>query len=169
MSQFFKILKADPLGDPYTPNMPGAKPTQSYWCQVEGQEKAVMVGKQVREDGAPALTPGQHIYGDLMYAKSQKGTEYWKYKSAKVPDGVQRPQDTAQSAPQGSYTPNVSDAMPGWFIPVAKQIDYLYTEMKKMDAEPKQEQLDIEPIQGSEPLDPETQKTLDDIFSKEQE
>jgi hypothetical protein len=175
MAEFFKILKADPLGDPYTPNAPGAKPTQSYWCQVEGQDKAVMIGKQVRSDGQPPLVPGQHVYGNLMYAKSQKGNEYWKFKSEKVPDDVQRPADSpAQAQAQAATTPaNMSAAMPDWFKPVANQIDYIFREMRKMDVDA---QTDIPlktepeapaPVEhvGGEALDEETQARLDEIFT----
>lgn len=173
MADFYKVLKADPLGEPYTPNQPGAKAIQSYWCQVEGQDKAVMIGKQVRDDGVAPLVPGQHVYGDLMYAKSQKGNEYWKLKSAQVPEGVQRPADSpaqAQAQHATGTQPNLSAQMPDWFMPVANQIDYIFREMKKMDAdqpgngqpEPVEPQ-HVEHV-GGEPLDEETQKTLDDIF-----
>ena len=182
MADFYKVLKADPLGEPYTPSQPGAKPIQSYWCQVEGQEKAVMIGKQVREDGTPALYAGQHVYGDLMYAKSQKGNEYWKLKSAQVPEGITRPADSpAQAAAQaatGTPAPNASAVMPDWFMPVANQIDYIFREMKKMDADQPQP-TDSEPLPvgtvleeahelevSGAPLDEETANMLDDIFGK---
>lgn len=184
MSQFYKVLKADPLGDPYTPNFQGAKPTQTYWCQFEGVDKDVSVGKQVRDDGAPALVPGQQIYGDLMYAKSQKGTEYWKFKSAKVPEGVTRPADspaqaTAQQATgQQPIQGVVGDGIPGWAVPLYNMVEYIYKEMKKMDADNPDNNPDAAPAPepepakgveqvGGEPLDEETKKTLDDIFTPE--
>lgn len=178
MAQFFKILKADALGDPWTPNAPDAKPIQNYWCQVEGQDKPVSIGKQVGNH----LNAGEHVYGDLMYAKSQKGTEYWKFKSAKVPDGVQRPADTpaqaqAQQATGSQPQPNMSAAMPEWFMPVANQIDYIFREMRKMDDNPKVAEAahaeeaatetkapELEVV--GEPLDPETATMLDDLFGK---
>lgn len=178
MPAFYKILKADPLGDPWTPSQPGATAIQNFWCQVEGQANPVSIGKQVGN----TLTAGQHVYGDLLYAKSQKGTEYWKFKSQQVPEGVDRPADTpAQAQAQAATQPatpasNVSAQMPGWFMPVANQIDYIWREMRKMDAdapqaplppvlepEPKVEQV------GGEPIDEETQATLDAIFSPEPE
>lgn len=182
MADFYKVLKADPLGEPYTPSQPGAKAIQSYWCQVEGQEKAVMIGRQVGN----ALVAGQHIYGDLLYAKSQKGNEYWKLKSAMVPEGVQRPADSpAQAQAQAATTPaapgsNMSSAMPDWFMPVANQIDYIFREMRKMDAdqpqvattatEAKAQVEEAEHLEVSgEPLDPETASMLDDLFGKSQE
>ena len=190
MSQFYKVLKADPLGDPYTPNFQGAKPTQTYWCQLEGVDKDVSIGKQVRDDGQAALFPGQHVYGDLMYAKSQRGTEYWKFKSAKVPEGVTRPADspaqaTAQAAtgmPPVQPGAVVGDGVPGWAVPLYNMVEYIYKEMKKMDSdaqpevvshtattEGSAEQLPDVPAKveqvGGEPLDEETKKTLDDIFT----
>jgi hypothetical protein len=134
MADFYKVLKADPLGEPYTPSQPGAKPIQNYWCQVEGQDWAVNIGRQTDNP----LTHGTHVYGDLTYAKSQKGTEYWKFKSQKVPEDVQRPADTpAQAAAQRAtgQVPNASDAMPGWFIPINNMIKYIYEQMQKMDDE----------------------------------
>lgn len=172
MAQFLKILKADALGDPWTPNAPDAKPIQNFWCQVEGQALAVSIGKQVGN----TLTPGEHVYGDLMYAKSQKGTEYWKFKSAKVPDDVQRPANSpAQAQAQaatGGGTPDMSGAMPGWFIPVANQVQYIYNEMKKMDSELEgaEPTAEIAPLQvEGEPLDEATKAKLDDIFGKPEE
>lgn len=175
MSQFFKILKADALGEPWTPSSPNAKPIQNYWCQVEGQDKAVSIGKQV---GNP-LVAGQHVYGDLMYAKSQKGTEYWKFKGALVPEGVQRPADTpAQAQAQeatGGQT-DISSGMPGWFMPVANQIDYIFRQMREMDTTLPENQVDAEPITqvqalevAGDPLDEDTSAMLDDIFGKTEE
>ncbi len=171
MSQFFKVLKADPLGEPWTPNAPDAKPIQNYWCQVEGQDKAVSIGRQA---GNP-LSAGEHVYGDLMYAKSQKGTEYWKFKSARVPEGVQRPANSPAQAQAQAATgsqPNMSADMPDWFKPVANQIDYIFREMKKLDdnqpgvidslASPQSKTSDIEVV--GEPLDEATLATLDGIF-----
>lgn len=176
MAQFYKVLKADPLGEPYTPNMPNAKALQNYWCQFEGVDKAVSMSKQVGNN--PGV--GTHIYGDLMYAKSQKGTEYWKFKSSKVPEGVQRPADSPQQASaQESLVPSASDLVPGWFIPYANMIRFIYDEMKGIQ-EPKEvapatqhevleEANKPELVEGSAPLDEETQAMLDDIFGAEQE
>lgn len=172
MSQFFKVLKADPLGDPYTPNFQGAKPTQTYWCQFEGVDKDVSVGKQVRDDGAPALVPGQQVYGDLMYAKSQKGTEYWKFKSAKIPEGVERPANTpAQATAQQATGSEVGGQVPGWAVPLFNMVEYIYKEMKKMDTEaedPIVEKQDAPATTevSAEPIDEDTKKTLDDIFGQ---
>ncbi len=182
MAEFYKVLKADPLGDPWTPSQPGAKPIQNYWCQVEGQDWAVSVGKQVGN----ALLPGQHIYGDLMYAKSQKGTEYWKFKGQKVPEDVQRPQDdpstpaqaTAQQATgQAPIQGIVGDGIPGWAVPLYNMVEYIYKEMRKMDDQPpaevksplaKEEAPAPEPAKveqiAGDPIDEETQATLDSIF-----
>lgn len=171
MADFYKILKADPLGDPWTPSAPDAKPIQNFWCQVEGQALAVSIGKQVGN----TITPGEHVYGDLMYAKSQKGTEYWKFKSQKVPDGVQRPADSpaqAQAQAATGATPNVGEGIPGWAIPMYNMVEYIYHEMKKMDtdaaatAEPTPEPAQgVEQVAG-EPIDEETKAKLDDIFGK---
>lgn len=127
MSNFYKIVKADPLGEPWESH---GKTMQTYWCQVEGQDKSVSITKQEGN----SLYPGQHVYGDLLYAKSQKGTEYWKFKGAQVPEGVQRPQDTpATQAPTHTPVQEVGGQIPGWFLPIANQIDYIYKQMKAMD------------------------------------
>lgn len=188
MAYFHKILKADPLGEPWTPSQPGAKPIQNYWCQVEGQEWAVSVGRQVDNP----LTPGMHIYGDLTYAKSQKGTEYWKFKGQKVPDDVQRPADTpaqatAQQAtgqqPTGQAPTNMSATMPDWFIPINNMILFMYKELRKMSDEPEQvptiqganysgankPQPKTPEVVGGAPLAPEVQANLDNIFGEEPE
>lgn len=165
MAKFYKILKADPLGDPYTPNVPNAKPLQTYWCQFEGVEKAVSMGKQV--GNSPQL--GSHVYGDLMYAKSQKGTEYWKFKSAKVPDGVQRPADSpAQAVAQQAVgdQPNVSSQVPGWFLPFGNMIEFIYKEMKSMSESQDVPTEDPVPTTVEEsPLDDDTKEMLDDLFT----
>lgn len=175
MADFHKVLKADPLGEPWTPDQPGAKPIQNYWCQVEGQEWAVSVGRQTDNP----LLPGQHIYGDLTYAKSQKGTEYWKFKSQKVPEGVTRPADTpAQAQAQqatGTQPSNMSAAMPDWFLPINNMIKYIYEQMRKMDddapkeiegigAAPKPAPKTTEVVGGVD-LDPATKAEIDDIFN----
>jgi hypothetical protein len=179
VADFFKILKADPLGEPWQPRAAGAKPVQNWWCQVEGQEWAVSIGKQVGN----TLRPGQHVYGDLKYAKSQKGTEYWKFDSQQVPDDVQRPTDDpstpAQATAQAATGAVVGDQIPAWAIPLYNMVEYIYNEMKKMDADappPKdaQTQLDTEPTPepaagveqlSGDPIDPETKQTLDEIFT----
>lgn len=160
MSQFYKILKADPLGEPYTPSFEGAKATQTFWCQLEGVDKDVSIGKQVPN----VVNPGEHVYGDLVYAKSQKGTEYWKFKSSKVPDDVQRPANTpAQATAQAAVGMPQGDTMPAWFTPVYNQINYIYKEMKKMDADGG----DVEP---EEPAEEESAKvSLEGLFPEEPE
>lgn len=172
MADFYKILKADPLGDPWTPKAPGAKPIQNYWCQVEGQEKAVSIGKQVGN----TLTPGQHVYGDLKYAKSQKGTEYWKFDSQMVPEGIPRPADSPAQATAQQATgsqPNSSAVMPEWFMPVANQIDYIFREMKKVDSsvvetkeEPFQESLITEDDVIGEPMPQDAIDALNGVFNE---
>lgn len=160
MGQFYKVLKADPLGDPWTPSFEGAKETQTYWCQLEGVDKDVSIGRQTPK----AVVPGESVYGDLVYAKSQKGTEYWKFKSAKVPDGVQRPattpaQATAQQAVQG-------DGAPAWFQPYGNMIDYIYKEMKKMDADGGDEEPQEPAKPVEEPVDDKA--VIDGIFGGEE-
>lgn len=154
MSEFYKILKADPLGDPYESH--GNK-IQTYWCQVEGQEKAVSIGKQEGN----VLRPGQHVYGDLMYAKSQKGTEYWKFKGAKVPDGVQRPEDSA--AP--STPANQQFDAPAWFIPYGNMIEAMHKHLGLVDSGI---------IEGAKPAvkhepapTPDEKAKVDDLFNDE--
>ena len=101
MPQFYQVLKADPIGDPYTPSMAGAKPLQSFWCQVEGVEEGVMISKQV--PNTPSLTEGH--YGVLEQRTSKKGNQYWKFTSMQMPQGTSKPrydaQPEAQAAPSG--------------------------------------------------------------------
>ena len=159
MSQFYKVLKADPLGEPYTPSFEGAKATQTYWCQLEGVDKDVSIGKQVPN----TLTPGEQIYGDLMYAKSQKGTEYGKFKSAKVPEGVTRPASSpAQAQAQqatGQQPVNMSAQMPDWFQPWANILTDLHKWTKKMDGE---DITEPEPAKPAEPTTPEPATPVDE-------
>lgn len=167
MSQFYKILTADPLGEPYTPSFAGAKPTQTYWCQFEGVDKAVSMGKQVGN----VPIPGSHVYGDLLYAKSQKGNEYWKFKSAKVPDGVQRPADSpAQSTAQVAIGEVVGTGIPAWFQPFGNTI----IENNKILKQLRGDEPEVEPPQkveqvGGEPLDEDTKQMLDNIFTPDEE
>lgn len=86
MPQFYKVLKADPIGDPFTPNRPNAKELQSFWCQVEGQNLPVMMNKQV--PNTPSLTQGH--YGVLELAHG-KNTDYMKFTSMQVPQGTSIP------------------------------------------------------------------------------
>lgn len=175
MADFHKILQADPLGEPWTPQQAGAKPIQNYWCQVEGQDWAVSVGRQVDNP----LTPGTYIYGDLTYAKSQKGTEYWKFKSQKVPEGVQRPASTpAQAVAQQAVGVSgiVGDTVPGWFVPYGNMIRFCFDELKKMSDEPDKvipgvgqpdpKQPKMEVVAGA-PIDEQTQATLNAVFGDE--
>lgn len=129
MAGFYKILKADKLGDVWTPSMQGAKPLQRWWCQVEGQDKAVSINRQTDNE----LRPGQNVYGDLLYAKSQKGTEYWNFKGQKVPDGVQRPMDSPSTPAQAAAQEAVGGQMPAWFLPTHNMVKYIYDEMKKLE------------------------------------
>lgn len=187
MAQFYKVLKADPLGEPWTPNQPNAKPIQNYWCQVEGMDESVSIGRQVDNP----LTPGVHVYGDLNYAKSQKGTVYFKFKGVKVPDGVQRPVDApstpAQATAQqsvGTGQSNMSAEIPDWFKPYANMIGYIYREMRNVDGSGQPEAVQTTPMSstdaimtaetgvehvGGEPVSPETKEMLDDIFNSDPE
>lgn len=172
MADYYKVLTADALGEPYTPNFPDAKPLQSYWCQVEGQDKQVMITRQV---GNP-VQPGDQVYGDLAYAKSQKGNEYWKFKSQKVPDGMPRPVSATQQVVQqatGAAPVNASTSIPEWFIPFAKQIDYIYREMHALEDKPSAlletplSQHDVlkEVMKPEEPImTPEQQAEFDEMF-----
>lgn len=154
MSQFYKVLKADPLGEPYTPNFAGAKPTQTYWCQVEGEELAVSIGKQVGN----TLAPGQHVYGDLIKATSQKGTNYWKFKSQKVPEGVDRPASSpAQAVAQQAVGAPVGEGIPAWFLPFGNILIALEKDMQLLKGDG-----DIETPEPA-PKEEEPEQTVADI------
>lgn len=176
MSKFYKILKADKLGDPWqNPNYPDSPALQRYWCQVEGEDWPVSISKQVPN----TVTPGEHVYGDLLKEKSQRGTDYWKFKSAKVPDGVQRPADTpAQATAQAATGVDMSAQQPDWFQPWGNLLTQIAKDVKALvgvdeglsaDApiEPPKSQTDSgkpEQISGP-PLSEEEQTKLDDIFT----
>lgn len=137
--KFFRVLKADPLGDPWTPNIAGAKPIQTFWCQFEGVEHPVQMSKQV--PNTPSLTYGQ--FGYLVPAKSQKGTDYYKFKSQKAPDELEQPRYAAADAPASTTSttkaePHPSDQKdtPLWFAPYAIKINYIYDQMKQVDETP---------------------------------
>lgn len=174
MSQFYKLTEASPLGEPWTPNIAGASELQNWWCKVEGEDWNVMINKQVGN----TLSAGQHVYGDLLKATSAKGNHYWKFKSAKVPEGVQRPADSpAQAtAQQAVGVQDMSATVPAWFIPFAQMIEFVYKEMKGvetrddtpleqtqvLDEAAKSEQLEVVGVE----LDEETKKKLDEVFGE---
>jgi hypothetical protein len=163
MAQFYKVLKADPLGDPWESH---GKMNQSFWCQVEGEELAVKINKQVPN----IVQPGQNVYGNLMKAKSQKGTDYWQFKSEQVPDGVQRPADTpaqAQAQQATGVDKFVGDYIPAWFVPFGNTIienNKILKELKGDDIMDAPLELN-EPEEPTELVDEETKNVLDDIFS----
>lgn len=146
MAQFYKILKADPLGEPWESH---GKKNQTYWCQVEGEDLAVSISKQVGN----TLTPGQNVYGDLMKATSQKGTDYWKFKSAQVPEGVERPKD---SAPQEV----IGDNIPAWFLPFGNTIIENNKILKQLRGD--------EPMEEPTPEEPkeDLKATVEGIFNE---
>lgn len=172
MADFYKVLKADPLGVPWTPNKPGAKAIQNYWCEVEGQEKAVSIGRQVDNP----LRPGVYVYGDLVYTKSQKGTKYWKFKSQQVPEGVARPTDdpatpAQATAQQATGSQPVGTDVPAWAVPLYNMVEFIYKEMKAMSVGEDDLPASKEPsTNGVEVLagdvDEVTQQTLTEIFGE---
>jgi len=161
MSQFYKVLKADQLGTPYESH---GKQIQTFWCQLEGVDKDVSIGKQVPN----TLTPGEQVYGDLMYAKSQRGTEYWKFKSAQVPEGVTRPASSpAQAVAQQATGRQVdmSATQPDWFQPWANMILDTYKMVKELHGGLEKGAAVKEPATPSvEPVDEETMAVVNEIF-----
>lgn len=172
MGQFYKILTASPLGEPWESH---GKQNQTFWCQVEGEELAVSISKQVGN----VLLPGMNVYGDLMKAVSQKGTNYWKFKSSQVPEGVARPVDAPVAPAQTAIYPplnspvNMSTVQPEWFQPWGNMIKYIHDQMKAMDGDTMVDPAPApEPAKGVEqlagpPLDEETKANLDGIFTPE--
>lgn len=174
MADFYKVLKADPLGEPWTPNKPGAKPIQNYWCQVDGQELPVSIGRQ---EGNP-LHPGQHVYGDLVFTKSQKGNTYLKFKSAQVPDDVTRPTDDpstpAQATAQQAVGADVSAPLPAGITPLVNQVksieqklDWVIEWCKNMGNEEVTAQANEAIADAETVVDPQTQATIDKLFGDE--
>jgi hypothetical protein len=164
MSQFYRVLKADPLGDPWESH---GKQNQSYWCQVENEELPVKISKQVGN----TLSPGDTVYGDLMKATSQKGTSYWKFQAAKVPEGTARP----ASIPALTQPPvDMSANQPEWFKPWANVLTDMHKMIKEMYGVQDEDTLP-EPPAGSvvqlagEPLSDEAKAQLNSIFGPEPE
>lgn len=163
MAKFYNILTASPLGEPWGE---GGK-NQTYWCQFEGLENNVMVNKQT------PIQPGQQIYGDLLTddGKPFKGpkSEYFKFKGAMTPPGTPRPSVSSQTP-----VANNSAIVPDWFIPFAKQIDYIYNEMKGVDSNQPLPLADVETYseeveEGGGEITPELKSKLDDIFGKRED
>lgn len=180
MAQFYKILKAEPLGDPWTPNRPGAKPIQNWWCQVDGQEKAVSIGKQVGNE----LRPGMTVYGDLKYAKSQRGVVYWKFDSQKIPEGVTPPSETGgNEAWADKWSQDVGGELPAWFVPYANLITDIAKGVKELRGEVGEPTridgigpvattdgpLNTEDVKESTTVDKDTKEMLDGIFGPTEE
>lgn len=71
-----------------------------------------------------------------MKATSQKGTNYWKFRSAKVPEGVTRPASTpAQHQAQQATGVDMSATMPDWFQPWANVLETIYRDVKALKGE----------------------------------
>lgn len=130
--KFYRVLKADPLGEPWTPKAEGAKPLQTFWCQFEGVDKDVSMSKQV--PNTPSLTYGQ--FGYLVDAVSQKGTEYYKFKSVKAPEELEQPRYAASDAQEATATkpaavhPSDQKDTPLWFAPYAIRINQIWEQVK---------------------------------------
>lgn len=148
MPQFYQVLKADPIGDPFTPNQPGAKPLQSYWCQVKDVEEAVMITKQI--PNTPSLTEGH--YGVLEQRTSKKGNPYWKFTSMQIPQGESKPRYAADSAPVQQAPSGVSAGM---FHVLEQRVSNL----EALLATPKQDEPKVEA-----PVD---KAKLEEIFGEE--
>lgn len=148
MPQFYRVLKADPIGDPYTPSMAGAKPLQSFWCQVEDVDDPVMISKQV--PNTPSLTEGH--YGVLEQRTSAKGNPYWKFTSMQMPQGTSKPKYDAASAPVQQDTSGVSAKM-------FHDLEQRVSNLEKLMATPAVEDKAVG-VAGSET----TKEELEDIF-----
>lgn len=137
MPQFYRVLKADPLDGTYTPNKPGAKPLQSFWCQVEGVEEPVMMSKQV--PNTPSLTEGH--YGVLESRTSAKGNSYWKFTSMPIPQGQSKPKyaDVVDMGKPENVEKNVHPSdqkdTPLWFAPYAIMIREIHKYVQEQNAE----------------------------------
>lgn len=131
--KFYRVLKADPLGDPWTPSAANAKPLQTFWCQFEGVDKPVQMAKQI--PNTPSLTYGQ--FGYLIPAKSQKGTDYFKFKSQQAPPEMEQPRyDATDGAVATSSTPSPTQPHPSaqvdiplWFAPFGIMIRGLHEDL----------------------------------------
>lgn len=173
MSKFYEILTASPLGDPWGE---GNK-NQTYWCQVDGIDFPVSISAQ------KPINPGDQKYGDLITddGKPFKGakSEYYRFKSAMVPQGTQRPQSTGNAAPTQQTNTAVDDSVvPQWFNPYAIMLKQMY-EWEKMKHipvpkeeepfyEPKPEEKKVE-APATEPIGGGsiTKEELEDIFGGE--
>lgn len=93
--RYFRILKADPIGDEWSAN---GGVFQSFWCQFEGIEEGVKVNKKV--GNTPSLTYGQFGYLTEQTTKSGKnaGKKYWQFKGMAAPDDMPAPRYDAADA-----------------------------------------------------------------------
>ena len=171
MAEFYKLLKADPMGEPWQAH---GKDMQTYWCQVEGEELNVMITKQVGN----TISPGHHVYGNLMKATSQKGNDYWKFKSEQVPEGVQRPQDAPSTPAQATAQQATGDVTPGWFSGWGNLLMEMAKDIKELKGEESPNSIKMEDIPtgkkeveqtAGKPLAPEDKEMLDGIFGGEPE
>ena len=163
MSQFYNILEYQE-GDTYPSKFNGD--LQTFWLTIEGVEGTIKVDKKV--GNYPKL--GQN-YGYLETKLNKKGGTYFKFHGEKIPEGTAVPAGGTPPRPVQHSTPqNTSTGMPAWFVPVAKQIDYIYQEMKKVDSEEPLPAVEVEeeeenPVQTKlNALSPEVKATMDDIF-----
>jgi len=152
LSQFYNILSFT-QGDEFQTNY---GPLVTYWLEIEGIEGTIRTNK--KPGNVPTL--GQN-YGELEVKTNQKGGQYYNFKGMKNPEGVTTPSSAPVAQPAG----NVSNAMPSWFVPVAKQIDFIYREMKNVEEKPADWQgSDVEETETVEPIAPNVKKMLDDTF-----
>ena len=84
MAQFYRVTEASKMGEPWSAH---GNEIQTWWCKVEGEDKAVSIGKKVGND----VQPGTSVYGDLIPTVSKKGNQFLKFKGSQVPDGAKPP------------------------------------------------------------------------------
>jgi len=187
VTKFYKVVSASPLGDPFM-NSHG-KSQQSFWCQIDGVDLPVMITKN--EGNTPSLTQGN--YGFLAELKHGKKTDYYRFRSAPIPQGMEVPSYAEVKTTVPTRPAVVSDSdIPMWFVPFGAAIKEILTYIREQKAEdaivaptspetatedfPKDNKIDLKDIPATESNAVETEvkaapptlsdEELDDIFGK---
>lgn len=146
MAQYINVTGYQPFGNPWG-NDYGQ--FQTFYLQVEGYDQGIRVNKKL--GNTPKL--GQ-LYGEIGQRTKKNGEQELTFKEEKLPPGTPVPQapmvtqqpatpvqQAAPVAPVAQQAP-VGTGVPAWAVPmlnqlgeVAKQVAYIHTEMKKMDAD----------------------------------
>lgn len=171
MAQYINVTGYQPFGNPWG-NDYGQ--FQTFYLQVDGYDQGIRVNK--KQGNVPKL--GQ-LYGEIGQRTKKNGETELTFKEEKLPPGTpvpQAPMVTQQPAPQAAAPvaqpvaqAPVGTGIPAWAIPLInqvtgmdKKVDYIFNEMKKMDADAPA----TPPVEAPKaiPLTPEETAQVADMF-----